>query len=349
VSERTIDTEPVLSARRLVAGYRRGRRPLPIVTADRLEAHAGDLVAVIGPNGAGKSTLLRTFVGAQRSLGGEVLVGGERLATLDRRELARRVAVVLTDRVDAGWLSVGEVVLLGRHPHTGWTGRVDDTGAAVARAAADDLGLGEVWDARFAELSDGQRQRALIARALAQEPSVLVLDEPTAFLDVAGRVELTATLAGLAHRRRLGVLVSTHDLDLALAHADRVWLVHRGLVADDVPEALAADGRLAAAFDTDVVGFDAASMSFRGRAGAGIAVPVVVDDPVAAAMVLRLGGLPVRSVPGDAGPGTERRVLAGGGSWTYSDPAGSTTVGSLGELADVLRNRIGAPEPADTV
>ena len=234
-----------LEAHDLVAGYHRGRTRTPVLDVASLIAPAGQLVAVIGPNGGGKSTLLRTLIGAQPPLRGVVRLDGTSLADLDRRERARRIAVVLTDRVDPGLLTVGDVVELGRHPHTGWSGYLTAEDVEIAHAAAAHLGVLAMWDRPFAVLSDGQRQRVLVARALAQRPRVLVLDEPTAFLDLGGRIELTLTLAELAHTAHLvtgpvdgdddaamAVIVATHDLELALAHADRVWLVVGGTVVD---------------------------------------------------------------------------------------------------------------------
>jgi cobalamin transport system ATP-binding protein len=245
----TRDDGLMLEARDLRAGYHHGRRTTTVLDVPALAARAGELVAVIGPNGAGKSTLLRTLVGAQPPLAGEARLGGTPLAHLDRRERARRIAVVLTDRVDPGLLTVGDVVLLGRHPHTGFTGYVTPRDVEISRAAAGRLGVHLLWDRPFQELSDGQRQRALVARALAQEPSVLVLDEPTAFLDIGGRIELSLVLSDLAHGHpSLAVVVATHDLELALDRADRVWLVHGGSVLDRPPGELVAAGALAAAF-----------------------------------------------------------------------------------------------------
>jgi iron complex transport system ATP-binding protein len=236
-----------LEARSLVAGYRHGRRTSIVVEVESLRAAAGQLTAVIGPNGSGKSTLLRTLVGSQPPIRGEVLLDGTDMRHLDREERARKVAVVLTDRIDPGLLTVGDVVLLGRHPHTGWRGDLTAEDIRIAHGASARLGVDALWNRSFGELSDGQRQRVLVARALAQQPTVLVLDEPTAFLDIAGRVELTLIVADLASDG-LTVVVSTHDLDLALSHADRVWLVAGATVTDNSPAELANSGALTKAF-----------------------------------------------------------------------------------------------------
>lgn len=267
-----------LHATGLVAGYRRGRRSHEVMRADDLSARRGDLTAVIGPNGTGKSTLLRTLVGAQPALGGSVTVDGVPLGRLDRLERARMLAVVLTDRVEPGMLTVGDMVELGRHPHTDWRGQLSPEDRAAAHSAADFLGIAPLWHMPFAELSDGQRQRVMVARALAQDPTVLVLDEPTAFLDGPGRVSLTLTLADLAHRRDLAVVVSTHDLDQALAHADVVWLVHGGEVHAAAPEDLLLEGRLADAFAADGIEVDPVTGSMRGRRAGGPTLVVHGDE-----------------------------------------------------------------------
>jgi iron complex transport system ATP-binding protein len=243
----------VVEAVDLVAGYRHGRRTVRVVDSASLRAPTGQLTAVIGRNGSGKSTLLRTLVGSQPPLAGAVFLGGVDLRRLDRLERARTVAVVLTDRIEPGLLTVGEMVFLGRHPHTGWRGTVTANDARIAHDAARRIGVDDLWGQPFAELSDGQRQRVLVARALAQQPTVLVLDEPTAFLDISGRIELSLLIAGLAHDG-IAVIVATHDLDLALSHADRVWLVDGGTVIDLSPQQLVAGDELASAFVPDGAG-----------------------------------------------------------------------------------------------
>jgi iron complex transport system ATP-binding protein len=250
-------------------------------------ARPGELPAVVGPNGAGKSTLLRTLVGAQNPLRGEVTVGGRPLGSLSPPARARHLAVVLTDRVEPGRLTVGDVVLLGRHPHTGWTGRATVGDVDVARAAADRVGAGHLWTRPFAELSDGQRQRVLVARALAQEPALIVLDEPTAFLDLPGRAALTAMLGRLVREAGVAAIVSTHDLDLALGHADVLWVVDRGSVVTGAPEDLLADGTLSRAFAAEGMDLDPTTGLLRARPPHRALVRLEGGTPLTRALVVR--------------------------------------------------------------
>lgn len=328
----------VLRAANLVAGYRKGRRQRSVVSVDELVAESGRLVAVIGPNGSGKSTLLRTLVGAQPPLAGDVELGGVSLARLDRHERARRIAVVLTDRVDPGLLTVADVVLLGRHPHTDWRGQLTADDRRIAADAAERLGVIALWDQPFTELSDGQRQRALVARALAQQPSVLVLDEPTAFLDVAGRVELTIAVADLT-RDGLAVIVATHDLDLALSHVDRVWLVADGTATDTTPEQLVASGAVTRAFSDEIVAVDAATGSIRARVRAGQPIAVEgtdLDAQLVRRMVTRLGATPVA-----AGEPGAWRVERHNGTWSVQTTTEEVGADDFEALAAVLRSMVG--------
>ncbi|RRD06708.1 ABC transporter ATP-binding protein [Arachnia propionica] len=213
------------------------------------ELAAGELVCLVGPNGAGKSTLLRSLCGLQPVLSGRILLDDLDLGTLSAVQRARRVAAVLTDAVDPGLLSVAEVVALGRHPHTGWAARLSSHDRRVVAESLAGVGAAMLREKRFAELSDGQRQRVMIARALAQEPRLLLLDEPTAFLDPPGRLQVFELLAQLAVERGIGVLVSTHDVEVAARQADRLWVLGEGSgLTIGSPSALARDGTLTRAF-----------------------------------------------------------------------------------------------------
>jgi iron complex transport system ATP-binding protein len=261
----------LLETRALTVGYRH-RAVLEDVS---VQVAAGELIAVLGPNGAGKSTLLRTLAGLQPPLGGTVELLGRPLGELTAGERARRVGVVLPERVPVGLLSAAELVALGRHPYTDWLGRLRPADREAVRRALEATGIGHLAARDVATLSDGERQKVMIARALAQEPALLILDEPTAFLDLPARAEILGLLARLAREEPGGedaggrtegraVLLSTHDLDLALRSADHLWLLDgRGTMARGAPEDLVLDGRFQAAFESDAVRFDPDAGAFR--------------------------------------------------------------------------------------
>ncbi|WP_020578437.1 ABC transporter ATP-binding protein [Actinopolymorpha alba] len=253
--------KPALQALGVTAGYRRRRHPAVAVLQDlQLEAHPGELITLIGPNGAGKSTLLRTLVGAQPPLAGKVLLDGVDLTTLSPRRRAQRLAVVLTEPVDVGLMTVEAVVALGRIPFRPWAGRESKRDRDAVDQALADAGVEDLRHRMLSDLSDGERQRVMVARALAQEPAVLVLDEPTAFLDVARRIELAAMLTKLTTTTGAAIILSTHDLGFALRRADQVWLVGGdGTVTASAPEDLAYDGAIARTFAGDNMSFDDAS------------------------------------------------------------------------------------------
>ncbi|MFE0153598.1 ATP-binding cassette domain-containing protein [Nonomuraea sp. NPDC059007] len=243
----------------LCAGYpaRRGRGERRVLDGLAASAAPGELTVLIGPNGSGKSTLLKTMAGLQPPLTGRVHLDGEVLGSLSPAEVARKLAAVLTERDLPPLLSAREVAGLGRHPHTGFTGRLGPADHAVVSWALSAVNAGHLAERQVSELSDGERQRVLIARALAQEPSVILLDEPTAFLDVTSRVALMGLLRTLARDRGLVIVVSTHDLELALRVADRVWLVTaEGVLHTGTPEELTENGLIGACFDGEELSFD---------------------------------------------------------------------------------------------
>ena len=254
----------VLAAQDLTVGFRVGRRARRIVLDQLSVAVApGEFVSLLGPNGAGKSSLLRTLAGLQPPLGGTVLLGGSNLRELPRGEVARRLAAVLTEQQDTGRLTGRDLVGLGRHPHTGWFGRLDDDDRGIVTAALDTVSAAHLADRVVAELSDGERQRVMIARALAQQPTIIILDEPAAFLDVTARVELVALLRRLAREQHLAIVLATHDLELALRSADTMWLLGPdGEVETGLPEDVVANGVLDRAFPNANWAFDPVQWRF---------------------------------------------------------------------------------------
>ncbi|NWF78816.1 MAG: ABC transporter ATP-binding protein [Chloroflexi bacterium] len=258
-------SETVLQAEALSIGYP-GRQGAPrVIAADLyLRLHAGEVVCLLGPNGVGKSTLLRTLVGMQPPLAGRVWLDGADLRTLPPHELARRLSVVLTERIEVGQLSAYALVALGRHPHTDWTGRLSPRDEEVARWALEAVDAVSLAHRQVHELSDGERQRIMVARALAQEPLLMVLDEPTAFLDLPRRVEMMRLLRRLARETNRALLLSTHDLDLALRSADALWLLAPGgVLYSGAPEDLVLGGAFEATFASDGIAFDRRQGSFQ--------------------------------------------------------------------------------------
>jgi iron complex transport system ATP-binding protein len=249
------------------------------VVADDINValRAGELTCLIGPNGAGKSTLLRTLAGLQPALAGQVLLCGDDVRRLSARDVAQRLSMVLTDRADVGNLTAYEVVSLGRNPYTNWLGQLTPQDQAATQWAVTSVGISDYAQRRFNELSDGERQKVMIARALAQEPRVIILDEPTAFLDLPHRIEILCLLRDLARAQpQRAILLSTHDLDLALRTADILWLLSPGKpLLVGAPEDMVLRGAFDETFSRHVVAFDPLTGAFKPKAKPGPRVTVM--------------------------------------------------------------------------
>ena len=229
----------MIGAEGVAAGY----RGQPVLEDVALQVREGEFTAVIGPNASGKTTLLKTLAGLLKPLKGVVYVDGRRVSEMDVGELARSVGVVLTENVRPGLLTVQEVVALGRYPYTGLTGRLKAGDRAEVLEALGDVGIQHLADKPYKVLSDGQRQKVMVARALAQKPKVLILDEPVTYLDPKARVELLLKLRRICRQRKIAVIASLHEIELALRVADRLLVVTAGRVeAYDSPEEFVEDG-----------------------------------------------------------------------------------------------------------
>ena len=255
---------PILETRELAIGYLRSGRPTRRVAEEiGIALRKGEFVCLLGPNGAGKSTLIRTLTGMQPPLSGTVRLGNMPLESLSPKVLAQRMSLVLTERVAVGMMQVATLVALGRHPYTDWAGRLRREDEEAVWRAIVDVGIEDLANRPVCELSDGERQKALIARALAQEPEVMILDEATAFLDLPRRVELMHLLGRLAHSSERAILLSTHDLDLALRYADRLWLLPSGgPLLEGIPEDLVLCDAFGRTFTTAGVRFDKRAGAF---------------------------------------------------------------------------------------
>lgn len=282
-----------LRAHDLTVGYTARHSRRAVLERVNVGACRGEMVCLLGPNGIGKSTLLRTLAAMQPALAGRVDIDDQDTRTLTPGELAKRLAVVLTDRGVIDGLTARRVVELGRHPHSGWFGGLHGDDRAAVEAAMAALGISHLAGREISRLSDGERQRVMIARALAQQPSVLLLDEPTAFLDVPSRVDLMALLRDLTRREDVVVVVSTHDLELALRVADVVWVVMPGgELASGSPEDVMLSGAINDAFEGHRLRFHIVDRSFRlltGHRGDAVARGFGIRATLAAAVLEREG------------------------------------------------------------
>lgn len=241
-----------VTTHRLSVGYSGTRGDVRTVLQDLdLAVETGQFVCLLGPNGAGKSTLLRTLAGVQPPLAGEVRLNERNIRQMSAADRARQVAVVLTERITPGLLTGWALVALGRIPYTGFLGTLSQADEDAVQRAVEQVGAESLADRPVVELSDGERQKLLIARALAQEAPVILLDEPTAFLDAPRRVEILTLLRTLAHETRRAVIVSTHEVHLALELADALWLTGgHGDFTVGKPADILASGAFAAVFPT---------------------------------------------------------------------------------------------------
>lgn len=241
----------------LAIGYTDGGSKHQIVDVINSRLYSGELVSLVGLNGAGKSTLLRTISAFQPALSGEIEYCGANSRVEDASQLARHLAIVLTGREPIYNLSVSEVVAMGRMPYTGFFGLNAGRDKRAVDEAMQLLGISRLAHRMIETLSDGERQKVMIAKAVAQETPIILLDEPTAFLDFASRVALMQSLRSLAHKRGKAILLSTHDLELALRLSDRLWLMDKKHMYAGTVEELSCSGALSSFIDNDGIRYDA--------------------------------------------------------------------------------------------
>ena len=226
----------------LSIGYRSKHGVKTVAEGISDSIRSGEMTCLLGVNGAGKSTLLRTLSGFLPPLAGEISLFGKPLASYRERELATVIGVVLTEKSNLQNMTVTELVGMGRSPYTGFWGRLSAADRRKVEESLALVGIAPLRDRMVQTLSDGERQKVMIAKALAQETPLIFLDEPTAFLDYPSKVEILHLLHRLSHEMGKTVFLSTHDLELALRVADRVWLMSKqGEVRTGSPENLIVD------------------------------------------------------------------------------------------------------------
>lgn len=228
-----------------------------VVAGINLEALKGQLICLLGPNGSGKSTILRCLAGLLAPLHGSVFLKGNSLYQMDPGDLSRTLAVVLTERLSPGLITVFEITAMGRYPYTGFFGHLSREDEEKTWEALRLVGARDLAERYFNELSDGERQKVLIARALVQEPEVIILDEPTTYLDVKHRLEVMEILRDLTRKKGITVILSLHEIDIALKSCEIVLLVKNGkILASGPPEEILSEEMVA-----EVYGIESAHFS----------------------------------------------------------------------------------------
>ncbi|MES1249748.1 MAG: ABC transporter ATP-binding protein [Chitinophaga rupis] len=255
---------PLLQTMDLAAGYLSGGKKLmPIAGPLAVDIQAGQLICLLGPNGSGKSTLLRTLAGLQPLLEGTIKITGIDIHKLKPAQLAQKISLVLTDPVRNSNLTAYSLVALGRYPYSNWLGVLREEDKVVINQAIEAAQIEGLLDRKVSTLSDGESQKVMLARALAQDTPLMMLDEPTAHLDLPSRIQLMRLLHQLARQTNKGILVSTHELDLALQVADQVWLLQTGgKLSSGTPEDLVLNGTFEAVFDKEGIFFDKTTGTF---------------------------------------------------------------------------------------
>ena len=255
----------ILSLDSLSIGYLSGKNKKALLSPLNASASIGELVAVIGRNGIGKSTLLRTITGLQPPLGGNVFFSGINIRQYSRLELAQKVGFISTEIVRIANMSVYELVSLGRFPYTNWIGKIDNRDHEIIMDSIEKTGMVNLYDRNISELSDGERQRAMVARVLAQDTEIMIMDEPTAFLDIKSKYEIVHLMHELTEKKRKTIIFSTHDLNIAISQADKIWLTLDERLIEGAPEDLILEGSFNNLFGSSAVGFNSTDGSFSFR------------------------------------------------------------------------------------
>lgn len=247
----------------LVTGYRTKRHEVVVGSGISESLLSGELTCLLGPNGAGKSTILKTLSGYIPPLGGNIRIAGRDLGDYSEKELAKVIGVVLTDRPGAANMTAEELIGLGRSPYTGFWGSLSADDKKIVDEAISLMNINNLRHRHVDTLSDGERQKVMIAKTLAQETPVIFLDEPTAFLDFPSKVEILRLLKYLSREKHKTIFLSTHDLEIALQIADKVWLLDKNIgLISGTPQGLAADGSIARYFNREGLTFNASTGLF---------------------------------------------------------------------------------------
>ena len=252
---------PVVTLQNLTIGYTVKHQGKVVAQSLNATLQGGKLTCLLGRNGIGKSTLLRTLAAFQPSLAGEILIDNRSLLSFSDQELSQQIGIVLTEKPLVRNMRVNEMVAMGRAPYTGFWGGLSKDDDRIVEESIQQVGIASLRRRPIQSLSDGERQKVMIAKALAQQTPIIYLDEPTAFLDYPSKVELLQLLRRLAHDEQKAIFLSTHDVELSLQLADTLWLMTPQQLHVGSPRQLADNGVLTAFIEHEDISFDPHSLT----------------------------------------------------------------------------------------
>lgn len=253
----------VLKTEDLSIGYKTKKAETVIADNINIELHKGEFIGLVGANGIGKSTLLRTLTNVQNSLSGSIYINNKLLSEFQPEDLAKAMSLVLTEQIASKNLSVFELVALGRQPYTNWVGNLSDNDITIINRSLQQTNIEALKHKRCFELSDGQLQKVMIARALAQDTDLIILDEPTTHLDMYHKAYILKLLQKLAKETNKTILFSSHEIDLAIQLCDKMIVMTATNVVSDTPCNLISKGTFNTLFPKDLIAFDENTGSFR--------------------------------------------------------------------------------------
>jgi iron complex transport system ATP-binding protein len=253
---------PILTTSNLCVGYSSKKGIKTIASNINLTLKKGELIALIGANGIGKSTLLRTLIGIQPPLSGAVILNGKNILDYDSISFAQNLSIVLTEKLPPSNLTVFEIIALGRQPYTNWLGNLSDNDISKINEAMELTQITPLADKKHYEISDGQLQNVLVARSLAQDTPLIILDEPTTHLDLLHKVSLFKLLKKLAKDTNKCILFSTHDIDMAIQISDEMIIMTEENVVQDQPCNFISKGNFDTLFKDEHIAFDSKKGKF---------------------------------------------------------------------------------------
>jgi len=258
----TASNKHIIKTSNLTIGYSTKKKVTTIASNLNINLEAGNLVCLLGENGIGKSTLLRTLTKVQPALNGAIFIEETNLKDLSNLDLSKKLSLVLTEKLPESSLTVFELVALGRQPYTNWIGQLSTKDVEIIQLALKQTNTLHLTNAKYYELSDGQLQKVLIARALAQNTSIIILDEPTAHLDIHHTIETFTLLKELATKFGKTIIISTHEINLALQLADELWLMTSQGLTSGKTSKLIETNQLNSLFNSELIHFDKSLKQF---------------------------------------------------------------------------------------